>query len=334
MEVIKPQPRPNMEDEVFETLPDNGPILEGLLESSLENKEIWIQAKTSISQGLAHQHIDDKAKVKLPEVYAEYRTVFEKEASERMPEQKTWDHTIDLKTDFIPKDCKIYPLSPEEQKEQDKFLEENLRKGYIQPSKSPMASPFFFVSKKDSKKLRPCQDYRRLNEGTIKNAYPLPQVDELLDKLKGAKYFTKLDLRWGYNNVRIKEGDEWKAAFKTNKGLFEPLVMFFGLCNSPATFQNMMNNIFIMETNEGWILIYIDDILIFSKRKEELQKLTLQVLKKLQENDLFANLDKCTFEATEVDYLEMIICENQIKMDPAKVEGIKNWPSLTTVKQV
>jgi len=192
MEVIKPRPRPGME-EIFEDinhlptnkpLPDNGPILEGLLESSLVNEAIWIQAKTSISQGLAHQHIDDKAKVELPEIYAKYRTVFEKEASERMLEQKAWDHSIDLKTDFIPKDCKIYPLSPEEQKEQDKFLEENLRKGYIRPSKSPMASPFFFVSKKDSKKLRPCQDYRRLNEGMIKNAYPLPRVDELLDKLK------------------------------------------------------------------------------------------------------------------------------------------------------
>jgi len=111
-----------------------------------------------------------------------------------MPEHKPWDHAIDLKPDFISKDCKVYPLSPKEQKEQDKFLEENLRKGYIRPSKSPMTSPFFFVSKKDSKKLRPCQDYRCLNEGTIKNAYPLPRVDELLDKLKGAKYFTKLDL--------------------------------------------------------------------------------------------------------------------------------------------
>ena len=118
-----------------------------------------------------------------------------------------------------------------------------------------MALLFFFVSKKDSKKLRPCQYYRHLNEGTIKNAYPLPRVDELLDKLKGAKYFTKLDLRWGYNNVRIKIGDEWKAAFKMNKGLFEPLVMFFGLCNSLATFQNMINNIFLMETDEEWILI-------------------------------------------------------------------------------
>ena len=111
-----------------------------------------------------------------------------------MLEHKPWDHAIDLKPNFIPKDCKFYPLSPKEQKEQDKFLEENLRKGYIRPSKSPMASPFFFVSKKDLKKLRPCQDYRHLNEGTIKNTYPLPRVDELLDKLKGAKYFMKLNL--------------------------------------------------------------------------------------------------------------------------------------------
>jgi len=166
-----------------------------LMKTYLDDEDkVWIKAKTSISQELAHQTIDDKAKVELPEVYAEYRTVFEKEASERMLEHKPWDHVIDLKPNFIPKDCKVYPLSPEEQKEQDKFLEENLRKEYIRPSKSPMASLFFFVSKKDSKKLRLCQDYRRLNEEMIKNAYPLPRVDELLDKLKGAKYFTKLDL--------------------------------------------------------------------------------------------------------------------------------------------
>jgi len=253
-----------------------------LMKTYLDNEdEVWIKAKTSISQELAHKTIDDKAKVELPEVYAEYRMVFEKEASEWMPEHRPWDHAIDLKPDFILKDCKVCLLSPEEQKEQDKFLEENLRKGYIRPSKSPMALLFFFVSKKDLKKLRLCQDYGCLNEETIKNAYPLPRVDELLDKLKRAKYFTKLDLRWGYNNVWIKIDDEWKAVFKMNKGLFEPLVMFFGLCNSPATFQNMMNNIFLMETNEGWILIYIDDILIFSKEKEDLQKLTLWVLKKL-----------------------------------------------------
>ena len=106
---------------------------------------------------------------------------------------------------------------------------------YIGPSQLPMASPFFFVAKKD-RKLWPCQDYRYLNDWIIKNRYPLPLISEIMDKLKGAKYFTKLDICWGYNNIRIKKGDEWKAAFKTNKGLFEPTVMFFGMCNSPATF--------------------------------------------------------------------------------------------------
>ena len=106
-----------------------------------------------------------------------------------------------------------------------------------------MASPFFFIKKKDGS-LRPVQDYRKLNEMTVKNRYPLPLIQELLDKLKGARYFTKLDIRWGYNNVRIKEGDEWKAAFRTNMGLFEPTVMFFGLTNSPPSFQTMMNTLF------------------------------------------------------------------------------------------
>ena len=130
-----------------------------------------------------------------------------------------------------------------EQAELDKFIDENLAKGYIRPLKSPMALPFIFISKKDGK-LQPCQDYQKLNKGTIKNSYPLPLILTLLDKLKGAKYFTKLNLISGYNNVWIKDGDQWKVAFKTSRGLFEPTVMFFRLCNSPATFQQMMDAIF------------------------------------------------------------------------------------------
>jgi hypothetical protein len=127
-----------------------------------------------------------------------------------------------------------------------------------------MASPFFFVKKKDGS-LRPVQDYRKLNDMTIKNCYPLPLISELVDTLQNAKYFTKLDVRWGYNNIRIKEGDEFKVAFCTNCGLFEPLVMFFSLTNSPATFQTMMNDVFKVEISQGNVLIYLDDILIFSR---------------------------------------------------------------------
>jgi hypothetical protein len=225
-------------------------------------------------------------------------------------------------------------MSPIEQEKLDEFIDENMWKGYIRPSKSPMASLFFFVSKKETAKLRPTQDYRRLNKGTIKNTYLLPLVSDLLDQLKGAKYFTKLDLRWGYNNVQIKKGDEWKASFKANKGLLKPLVMFFGLCNLPSTFQNMMNNIFDIELKDGWILIYMDNILIFSKDLDDLRQKTLNVLKKLQDNDLYLNLDKCVFEAKEVEYLGMIIRENEIAMDPTKLAGIEDWSTPTTVKQV
>ena len=162
-----------------------------------------------------------------------------------------------------------------------------------------MASPFFFVKKKDGT-LRPVQDYRRLNNITVKNKYPLLLIQELVDKLKKAKYFTKLDVRWGFNNVRIKEGDEWKAAFQTNRGLFEPLVMFFGLTNSPATFQTMMNAIFREEINSGKVIIYMDDVLIFTETLEEHRELVKRVLGKFDENELFLKPEKCTFEANEI----------------------------------
>jgi hypothetical protein len=189
------------------------------------------------------------------------------------------------------------------------------------------------VSKKDGGS-RPCQDYRYLNDWTIKNGYPLPLISELLDKLKEARYFTKLDLRSGYNNVRIKDGDQWKAAFVTNRGLFEPTVMFFGLCNSPATFQSMMDTIFEEEQRKGYVIIYIDDILIFSTTPEGLEKATREVLQKLRNNDLYLKPEKCSFAKQEVDFLGMIVSQGHIAMDPVKLKGITDWPAPKTVKEV
>jgi hypothetical protein len=227
---------------------------------------------------------------------------------------------------------KNYNLTPAEQLKLDKFLKENLEKGYIRPSQSQMASPFFFVSKKNGK-LRPCQDYRYLNDWTVKNSYPLPLISEIMDKLKGAKYFTKLDVRWGYNNVQIRKGDEWKAAFKTNKGLFEPTVMFFGMCNSPATFQAMMDDIFMTMIDNRLVIVYMDDILIFADIKEELERITKLVLEKLREHDLFLKARKCEFCQTRIEYLGMIIEEGKISMDAVKLGGIRDWPIPTTLKQ-
>uniref|UniRef100_A0A0W0F853 Reverse transcriptase-rnase h-integrase n=1 Tax=Moniliophthora roreri TaxID=221103 RepID=A0A0W0F853_MONRR len=285
---------------------------------------------------MAHQHHTVKREIQelVPDYLLGYRDRFEKGKAERFPPSRSYDHAIDLKPDFVPRNCKLYPLSPVEQQEQDKFLEENLRKGYIRKSKSPMASPFFFVAKKEKGALRPTQDYRELNKGTVKNAYPLPLILELLDKLKGATVFTKLDLRNGYNNVRIKDGDQWKAAFKTNRGLFEPTVMFFGLSNSPATFQAFMNDVLSDFIDEGWCVVYMDDILIFSKDPEEHRKRTKRLMQRLKEHDLFLKPEKCEFDVTEVIFLGMVIRPGYIAMDPVKLAGIADWEPPQTVKGV
>jgi hypothetical protein len=151
-----------------------------------------------------------------------------------------WDHTIKLVPDAKPANWKVYPISPLQQKELDAFIAEGLSTGHICPLKSPMVLPGFFIKKKDSA-LQFVQDYRVLKVMTVKNQYPLPLINNLINRLKGARFFTKLDVWWGFNNVRIRKGDEWKATFRTNRGLFEPLVMYFGLTNSPATFQTMLN---------------------------------------------------------------------------------------------
>jgi RNase H-like domain found in reverse transcriptase/Reverse transcriptase (RNA-dependent DNA polymerase) len=306
-------------------------ILINLLETDL-----WIH-RTNVATELAMKENSKKAELMdeqlVPEEYHEYLDIFNETKVARFPKSRSWDHKIEMKEGFEPKSFTNYNLTPAEQIEQDKFLKENLEKGYIRQSQSPMASPFFFVSKKDGK-LRPCQDYRYLNDWTIKNSYPLPLISEILDKLKGARYFTKLDVRWGYNTIRIRKGDEWKAAFKTNKGLFKPTVMFFGMCNSPATFQAMMDDVFMTMIEERLVIVYMDDILIFANTKDELKRITRRVLEKLRENDLFLKAKKCEFGKTKVEYLGMVIEEGRISMDPVKLGGIKDWPVPTTVKQV
>ncbi len=168
----------------------------------------------------------------------------------------------------------------------------------------------------------------------MKNKYPLPLVDDLVQRLKGARYFTKLDVRWGYNNVRIREGDKWKAAFRTNQGMFEPLVMFFGLTNSPATFQTMMNDIFADLIQDGLVCIYMDDILVFAQTRTELQAITRRVLERLRRHKLYLKAEKCEFEREQVEYLGLIISHDRVVMDPAKVAAVTEWPRLRDRKEV
>jgi hypothetical protein len=199
----------------------------------------FVRASSTVSGRLAEAFAKN-SKLKgfediVPTSLHTYADVFSETAFDALPECHKWDHAIELERKPSPGFCKVYPMTLTEQTEMDAFLEEALATSHIRQSKSPLGALVFFIKKKDGK-LRFIQDYRALNAITRKNQYPLPLIDNLIHRLKDTRYFTKLDVRWGYNNVRICEGDEWKATFHTNRGLFEPLVMYFGLTNSPVTF--------------------------------------------------------------------------------------------------
>jgi len=239
-----------------------------LLDSTAEDLRAASTTSQKLAEGARQSAEAWKEPFIPPDCVRGFESVFAKKNFDILPEHRQWDHAIKLIPGSEPKSLKVYSLSPVEQKELDSFLEENLCTGRICPSKSPMAAPVFFIKKKNGS-LQLVQDYRALNSMTVKNKYPLPLISELVSQLCGARYFTKLDVCWGFNNVCIKPRDEWKAAFQTNRGLFKPLVMFFGMTNSLATFQTMMNNIFRNLIVEGIVVVYLDDILIFTKTEEE-----------------------------------------------------------------
>jgi len=250
-----------------------------------EEWEIWDEEEEA-----AKSEVEVKKLV--PEKFHRWIKVFRKKQSERMPTSKVWDHAIDIKKGFIPRKEKVYPLSREEREEVREFVKEQLRKRYIRPSKSPQTAPVFFVGKKDGKK-RMVQDYQYLNKWTIKNNYLLPLISDVLENIGTKKLFTKMDLRWGYNNVRIKEGDEWKAAFMMPEGSFEPTVMFFGLTNSPATFQAMINELLRDLINTGKVAVFIDNVIVGTESEEGHDELVAEIIKRLEENDLYMKLEKC-----------------------------------------
>jgi hypothetical protein len=233
----------------------------------------FVCASSTVSRHLAEAFAKD-LKPKgfqdiVPMLLHTYADVFNKTAFNSLPERCKWDHTIELECEPSHGFHKVDLMTLTEQTEMDAVLEEALATGRIRQSKSPLGALVFFIKKKDGK-LRFIQDYRALNAITRKNRYPLPLINDLIHRLKNVHYFTKLDICWGYNNVCICEGDEWKAAFRTNRGLFEPLVMYFGLTNSPAIFQTMMNEIFQDLITEGVVSIYLNNILIFTNTFEEL----------------------------------------------------------------
>ncbi|CCO37087.1 Retrotransposable element Tf2 155 kDa protein type 1 [Rhizoctonia solani AG-1 IB] len=267
----------------------------------------------------------------IPKQYHEFAKVFGEEEFNKLPPHWSYDIEIELMEEG-PLNSPLYSMTDAESVTLKQWLEDELKAGKIQPSKSPISSPVMFVPKKDGS-CRLVVDYQKLNARSKKNVYPLPRPDNLMSKLRGAKLFTKLDLHWGYNNVRVKEGDEWKTVFCTKYGLFETLVMPFGLSGAPGAFQAMMNEIF-QDLLDVSVIIYLDDILIFSSNPEDHEGHVKEVLQRLMDMQLFCKGSKCKFHQTRVEYLGIIVSDKGFSLDKLKIQAVQDWPTPTTVKQV
>ena len=262
----------------------------------------------------------------------EFSDVFPDDLPKALPPKRAVDHKIELEPGQVPPNRPTYRMSQPEMDELKKQLAELMEKGFITESKSPYGAPVLFVKKKDGT-LRMCIDYRALNKITIKNKYPLPRIDELLDRLLGAKYFSKIDLRSGYHQVRIAEEDVPKTAFRTRYGHYEFLVMPFGLTNAPATFMHLMQQTFRKHLDD-FVIIFLDDVLVYSRSKEEHDKHLRIVLETLRENKLYAKLSKCEFYSKEISFLGHVINEYGIKMEPSKVDAVSKWPQPKNVHDI
>jgi hypothetical protein len=274
----------------------------------------------------------------IPPQYHRHWRVFSEEAAQRFPPSRLDDHAIELKPGAPAKlDCKLYRQTEKELEALKVYIDENLAKGYIVETNSPYASPVFFRAKKDGK-LRPIVDYRALNAWTVRDVYPLPLIGGIIDQLQGKKIFTKADLRWGFNNIRIKEEDQWKAAFKTPYGLFKPRVLPFGMNNAPSTFCRAMSRLLwpLLNKYPTELFVYMDDILIATGDDvERHRQIVHEVLDLLEEESYFLRPAKCEFEQRSITYLGIIVDGDQLKPDPKKTSALKDWPrTLHTVKEV
>ena len=276
---------------------------------------------------------EKKESTRLPNQYAQFEHLAKDDLeSTALPEHKPWDHEIPLQEGKSPTYGPIYALNQTEMEELRRYIEVNLRKGFIRPSSSPAGYPILFVPKKDGT-LRLCVDYRQLNDITIKNRYALPLMSELTDRLRGKKCYTKLDLRGAYNLIRMKDGEEWKTAFRTKYGHYEYTVMPFGLTNAPATMQSLVNDT-LREYLDRFCVVYLDDILIFSDNEKEHEGHVTTVLQALEKAGLRIKPEKCAFHVNEVEYLGFIITSQGLRMDPAKIRTVKSWKTPGSVKEL
>lgn len=308
-----------------------------LIECALVDRE---DLSAQLSAILSHHDIepsgcalDDRG---VPLTHSRFASSVFKLKEEVIPLPPHRDH--DLKIDFtpgstMPRPAKVYPLSKEEDSRLYDYLQDALRRGWIIPSSSPIASPCFFVAKPNGGK-RLCVDYRRVNSITIKDRYPIPLFQVFLDDFAGSVIFTQLDLPDAYHLVRIAKGDEFKTAFITRFGVFAYQVISFGLTNAPAAFQKFMDTLFASLIAQGFVKIYLDNIFIHSKRLEDHDGHVAQVLAILEDAKLFINPKKCTFSVPSIDFLGFIVSVDGLKMHPDKQRAVIDWPTPTSSKEV
>ncbi|GJU36568.1 putative reverse transcriptase domain-containing protein, partial [Tanacetum coccineum] len=243
---------------------------------------------------------------------------------------------VEFHIELIPRAAPVarapYRLAPAEMKELAEQLKELSDKGFIRPSSSPWGAPILFVKKKDGS-FRMCIDYRELNKLTVKNRYPLPRIDDLFDQLQGSSIYSKIDLRSGYHQLRVREEDIPKTAFRTRYGHYEFRVMPFGLTNAPAVFMDLMNRV-CKPYLDKFVIVFIDDILIYSHNEKEHEEHLKTILELLKKEELYAKFSKCEFWINTVKFLGHVIDSSGIHVDPAKIEAVKNWASPTTPSEI
>jgi hypothetical protein len=268
----------------------------------------------------------------VPAVYHEFADVFSKVKADTLPPHRPFDLHISLKEGSSPPYGPIYSLLQTELKALREFIDDNLSTSFIRPSTSPHGAPVLFVKKKDGS-LRLCVDFCSLNKISKKDRYPLPLISDLLDTPRKANVYSKIDLRHAYHLVRIAEGDEWKTAFRTRYGSFEWNVMPFGLTNALAAFQRFMNNIF-RDMVDVCVIIYLDNILIFSDDLSQHEEHVKEVLRRLRQHGLYARADKCEFHSDQVEYLGYILSPDGLTMAQDKVQAIQDWPEPKKIKDI
>ena len=312
-------------------------IIQGIRSNVMSNVISAMQARRFIRKGyeaFLALILDSKrgqVDVETIPIVREFPDVFPKEL-QGIPFNKEVDLSIEILSGTAPVSTATYRMAPAKLKEFKVQLQELLDKGFVRPSVSPWGAPVLFVKKKYGT-LRMCIDYWQINKLTVKNKYPLPRIKDLFYQLKGAGVFSKIDLRSGYYHLRVKEVDVPKTAFRTQYGHYEFLVMPFGFTNAPAAFMDLMNRVFRPYVDQ-FVVVFIDDILVYSKDAQEHEQHMRIVLQTLREKKLFAKLSKCDFWLNEVSFLSHIVLAKGIRVDPTKVEAVVNWKPPRNVTEV